>query len=401
MIKHLLKLVWNRKWVNLRIMIQILLSFLAVFAMIVWAVYYYDNNSHPLGFTYENVLVVLVTPDNDMAPEEILKKNNVFPKNLMKYHQLLAALREFDEIEAVGIIRQPPYFTWEWGGPGISLPWKGRTIHFGTNEATDGIKDVLGLKVINGRWFSREDDGATNIVPVVVNLKHARELFGAEDPVGKIIPDTPYRVVGVIEDFRVQGELGAPDGYSFLPFGPPRGGRYILIKVRPGTSTGFEEKILAKLKSEAKGWYFGVTRLTDMRENINRPRLIPMAIGGIIAGFLLIMVGLGLTGVLWLNVTRRTREIGLRRAEGATRRRIYRQILGEISIVATFGLLAGILIIVQLFPMLKFYSFVSTKVYIESIVISLGFVYSLAILCGLYPSRLAAKVNPAEALHYE
>ncbi len=175
----------------------------------------------------------------------------------------------------------------------------------------------------------------------------------------------------------------------------------MMVKLRPGTPAGFEEKVLARLRFEQKQWWFGASRLEDVRESTNRPKLIPIAIGGIIAGFLIIMVGLGLTGVLWLNVTRRTREIGLRRAQGATRRRIYNQILCELSIVTAFGLLAGILVIVQIFPMLKFLNFVSTKVYIESIVISLGFIYALALLCGLYPSRLAAKVNPVEALHYE
>ena len=62
---------------------------------------------------------------------------------------------------------------------------------------------------------------------------------------------------------------------------------------------------------------------------------------GVVAGFLMLMVALGLTGVLWQNVTQRTREIGLRRAKGATARRIHRQILGELLVMTTLALAAG------------------------------------------------------------
>ncbi len=401
MIRHLLSLVWNRRWTNFRIMIQIILSFLVVFIVVVWAVYYCDNYRHPLGFTYKNVWDITVSPDNDMVPAEVLKKEQILEKNLIKYHQLLAALREFDETEAVGLIRIPPYYPWEWMGPVVDFPWEGRTVPLRINEATEGIRDVLGLKVINGRWFDDEDDATANFVPIVLNLRIVHDNIEGQNPIGIVVPDTPFRVIGVIDDFRIQGELAEPGGYVFTQYQPGIGGRHILIKVRPGTTSGFEERILARLKAEAKGWYFHMAPLAEMRESINKPRLIPVTVAWLIAGFLLMMVGLGLTGVLWLNVTRRTCEIGLRRAKGATRRNIRNQILGELSIVTGLGLLAGLLIVIQVFPMLLFLNFVGTKVYIASILISLGLVYALAVLCGLYPSRLAAKVHPAEALHYE
>jgi putative ABC transport system permease protein len=404
MIKHLLKIVWNRRWTNLRIMIQILLSFLVVFAVVVWAAYYYDYYRQPLGFTYDSVLQISVTPNND--PQQGTPVAN----NLKNYHKLLAAMREFHEVETAGAIGISPYLPWEWYGNGIDAPWNGRKINFRLNEATDDIKDVLRLKIVSGRWFSKEDDQRTNFAPVVINSFLVREAFDGRDMIGKLLPNSNLRIIGVIQDFRVNGELAKPSGYAFLRFGlynSPYVGfnansGHLLARVRPGTPAAFEEKVLNRLKAEARGWWiFDAKPLAEMRESINKPRLIPVVVGGIIAGFLLMMVALGLTGMLWLNVTRRTREIGLRRAKGATRRRIYSQILGELSIITVFGLLVGILVIVQIFPMLRFLNIVNTRVYISSIVISLGFVYALAMLCGLYPSRLASKVNPAEALHYE
>ena len=117
-------------------------------------------------------------------------------------------------------------------------------------------------------------------------------------------------------------------------------------------------------------------------------------------GFLLLMVVLGLVGVLWQNVTQRTQEIGLRRAKGATARRIQQQILGEVVVMTTFAVAAGTLVVVQL-PLLDALGFLSPGVMAASLVISAAAIYVLTSVCGFYPARLATRVQPAEALHYE
>jgi len=116
--------------------------------------------------------------------------------------------------------------------------------------------------------------------------------------------------------------------------------------------------------------------------------------------FLMIMVALGLIGVLWQTVTRRTMEIGLRRAQGATAADIYLQIMGELFFIATMGLIPGILLIVQ-FPLLNLIGDLKISVYFYSIAISMLLIYLLTFICGLYPGWLATRIRPAEALHYE
>jgi putative ABC transport system permease protein len=114
----------------------------------------------------------------------------------------------------------------------------------------------------------------------------------------------------------------------------------------------------------------------------------------------MIMVALGLIGVLWQSVTRRTMEIGLRRAQGATAANIYLQIMGELFFIATMGLIPGILLIVQ-FPLLNLIGDLKISVYFYSIAISMLLIYLLTFICGLYPGWLATRIRPAEALHYE
>ena len=85
-----------------------------------------------------------------------------------------------------------------------------------------------------------------------------------------------------------------------------------------------------------------------MREDKLRQYTMPLARVGTIAGFLLLMVALGLTGVVWQSVTQRIREFGLRRAKGATIANIRHQVLVEMVIMTSLALLVGVVLLAQL-----------------------------------------------------
>jgi putative ABC transport system permease protein len=112
------------------------------------------------------------------------------------------------------------------------------------------------------------------------------------------------------------------------------------------------------------------------------------------------MVALGLIGVVWQSVSQRTSELGLRRALGASTARIYWQISGELLVITSLGLALGVFLVAQ-FPLLDVLPFVSPRVYLYGLVLSVLLVYALTIACCVYPSRLATKIMPAEALHWE
>ena len=212
------------------------------------------------------------------------------------------------------------------------------------NEVTDQYRDVIDLKLVSGRWFSREDDGVS-WDPVILNLQLAHDMFGSANPVGQAFRRDPepgdkdmspedrervgreMRVIGIIEDFRQHGELSRPEPFMFRRMrldDPTKGApRELLLKVRPGTTADFEETLVKKMQAAAHDWSFEVQETAALRRQNLRNYLIPLASIAVVAGFLLVMVALGLTGVLWQNVTQRTREIGLRRAKGATRVQVH------------------------------------------------------------------------------
>jgi putative ABC transport system permease protein len=408
MIKHLCKLVWNRRRINFLITLEIFISFLVVFGVIVFAVWYADNYRHPLGFDYQNVWNVQASFQQKL--DESDKQ-----QNLDTGRQLLSTLKDFGEIESVAAVMLAPYSNGDWqNGQTIN----GRNVSCWINYMTDDAKEVFGLKIVRGRWFGKEDDGQ-DYKPVVLNQKTARDYFGDEDPIGQNMIDRleekdrvkkdgtkrkEQRVVGVIDDFRKNGEFRELYGYLIfrndlkLPDGETP--RNFVLKVRPGTTADFEEKLVKRMQAVARDWSFDVRSIAQMRAENHQSYYVPLAAFGLVAGFLMLMVALGLTGVLWQSVTQRTKEIGLRRAKGATAHRIYHQILGELLLITSIGLLLGTLVVIQ-FPLLDFLGFATPQVYFYSLLISLALIFLLTLICGLYPSRLATKVQPAEALHYE
>jgi putative ABC transport system permease protein len=125
-----------------------------------------------------------------------------------------------------------------------------------------------------------------------------------------------------------------------------------------------------------------------------------VAVGAVIAGFLLLMVSLGLIGVLWQNVTRRTREIGLRRALGAAGGDVQVQILTELLIATLAGVVLGAVVVVQV-PLLNLFASVSAGVYAMALLVSAAAIGLITLAAGFYPSWLATRVQPADALREE
>jgi putative ABC transport system permease protein len=406
MIRHYLKLIWNRKRSNLLIMVEIFLSFLVTFAVVTLGIHAADNYRRPLGYVWEDVWNVQV---DTMAGNLGERRDRTPPELLETARQVFAAIREFPEVAAAGAASCPPYGFSEWNSSANLGKWE---LRYGLNLVTDGFADAMRLELTAGRFFTAEDDGVA-WVPVVVTERLASEVFGGGNAVGNSIPqeknrdgsiDPEMRIVGVVRDFRQDGEFATPKNYLFqrhrLDDDKRRPPDHVLVRLRPGTAAAFEERLVKRLQAVAPAWSFEVKPLEQMRDTRFTMVLGPMIATAVIAGFLLLMVGMGLTGVLWQTVTQRTREIGLRRAKGATARDIRQQIFGELVVMTSVAVIAGTAIALQ-FPLLKLTGLVSNGVYLVSLVVSAACIYLLTMACAWYPSRLATTVSPAEALHYE
>jgi putative ABC transport system permease protein len=434
---HLLKLIWNRKRANVLIITEILLSFLVLAAVTTVAVHYWRNYQAPLGFSYERIwdIVVRVPRGIDSTPE-------VDRERLARFARLMEAVRQAPEVESTSHVLMPSFRHWQWNSE-VTLP-DGREVAFNGNRAGDELAATLSIPVVHGRWFSREDTGQ-NWDAVVINAAMARAIFGTEQAAGKMMPrgDTsaprpdqaparPQRVVGVIQDYRQFGEYSTPGNYLLerndivsasqpppatasgttgqppAADGKPTEARVeaqlpsaIVLRLRPGVDAQFEERLVRNLQAIAPDWGFTMKAVEDVRsEYLRNNYLTPLAIMGMVAGFLLLMVVLGLSGVLWQNVTQRIRELGLRRAKGADRARIKRQIFMEIALMTGIAMTIGAILLAQV-PMLGWLGPVPTGIFATSLLLAGLLLFVLTSFCGWYPSLLATRIPPAEALRYE
>jgi putative ABC transport system permease protein len=410
MIKHLLKLVWNRKRGNILITLEIFVCFLVLFATVVMVGYYANNYRTPLGYEYQNVWSV-GTALSTLADLEREQKD-VMKKWTSVYYD---AMRNMPEIEAVSTVGQAPYtFSWHTA----NFEYLGKSITTTVNEASDNLPKVLKLQIVRGRWFDKTDDGLA-WDPVVINERLAHDLFGDEDPLGKDISSKgasgtggtadlaptsqqrQKRIVGVIVDYRKDGEFSAAETYLFTRSVPGQNRSWdFLVRIRPGIGPEFEETLVKRLHALNPSWSFEIDPLEKMRAARLGWQIAPMAAAAIVVSFLIIMVALGLVGVVWQSVSQRAREIGLRRACGAPAGSIHLQVLGELLVISSVGLGLGTLLVIQI-PLLDLVGFLTTEVYIYSLIASLALIYGLTLACGIYPSRLATRVQPVEALRWE
>jgi putative ABC transport system permease protein len=395
MIRHLLKLVWHRKRSTGLLMLEIAVSFLVVFGVALVTLRFATNWRRPLGFEWRDVWVVTadtnVTSDDEWTAEDVTRTR-----------QLLAEAQSLQHVEAAAGTLIAPY---EIGGSFGMLEYQNRPARMSVLEVTDGFASVARLHLVAGRFFGRADDGAS-VPPVVINERLARVLFEDADPVGKVIGrgDRSVRVIGVVDELRQFGELLSGGNVLFervsFASADERPPRRLMLRMEPGTPASYQPELLRRLAPVAPGWSLSVEPLAAMRHSQLRLQVAPLVVGAVVAVFLLLMVALGLLGVLWQNVTRRTRELGLRRAAGASREAVHRQVLLELVLVTSLAVAPALVLVLQL-PLLSLFDGIEPSLVIAAAVAAMLVVFALTTACGLYPSRVATRLAPADALRWE
>jgi len=395
MIRQMFKIIWNRKRANGLMITEIFCSFLVMFGVLTMLIYYGWNYKQPLGFQWDDVVVLSLNPKNepDESRRELLR-------------QMLMTVRSFPEVESATYCSSNYPFSRSTWITGVNL--ENREADTFVFYGDDHYGDTLRIPVTQGRWYDQSDDAAT-IQPVVINRALKKALFGEEDCIGRTFTDgstekREMRVVGLVDNYRYKGELADPYPAMFmrLSLDDPKEEAYsgLLVRVRPGTPVTFQETLVKSGLDILTGWSINVRTLKDMRTAYFKENLTPVIFWILIGGFLILNVALGMFGVLWYNINRRTSEIGLRRAVGSTAGRISIQILGEILVLTTFGLVAGGILAMQL-PVTGAFPTVPLIVYALGFLAASMAIYLITVICALYPSRLASRIQPAIALHDE
>jgi macrolide transport system ATP-binding/permease protein len=291
----------------------------------------------------------------------------------------------------------------------LSIP--GRQDHLAVeyNYVSPGFFPLLGIPIVRGRNFT-EAESQTGAPLAILAESTARRLWPNEDPVGKTIRlDVDHEVVGVAKDAQVSF-LGSSDNtYAYLPAGPKQQlDLNLLISGAAGLPARQDLRAtVAGLDPEL------VVDIVNLEENI-KPWLTPGRIFSTLSGFLsslaLLLAAMSVYGLVSYFVSRRVREIGIRRALGADNRDVMALVLRQAMKPVAIGALIGIVgcaavawALTTLLPWdvsLRFLFGISPVDPVAFFGVP-GFLLVIATLASYFPARRAMKVDPVVALRYE
>jgi putative ABC transport system permease protein len=274
---------------------------------------------------------------------------------------------------------------------------------------------VAGGDVYPGRSYSHLEDAANSRV-VVVNEKLAEKLFGRElDPLGRRvkIASLPYEVIGVYNP--PTGLFGEADqAEAFIPYGTlikqvPYWRGWMDFFVAPEDSISVDRAIddvtialrsMRGLRPKDRNNFDIVTQERYLQAVNSMTRLAKILMVSL-SSVGLMVGGVGVVAIMMISVTERTREIGVRKALGATRRTILWQFLVEAATLTLVGGVIGMLVGGGIAFVVGAVTPVPAYVPLGSIVAALAAAAFTGILFGIYPAIRAARLDPVEALRYE
>ncbi|OON67767.1 FtsX-like permease family protein [Hymenobacter sp. CRA2] len=400
MLRHLFRLIWNRKRTNVLLIGEVLLSFIVLFGVGVILVTVGRNYLLPQGFRHDQVWRLnIAAGQGEKMPRPVLD-------------DVLRQVRALPGVQELTLTSPNTPFRFismngEYGANNIYLDGVDRY------DADDHYLATMGLQLREGRWFRSSDDASTRR-PTVISQNMREKVFGANAPVlGKILRPKPhpgreddkeeYQVVGVVESARMHSEFSDYSPSMWMRLEPHDTtqweGAAVLVRVAPGQGPELQQKIVRTVAGVTRKWSTEVYTLEADRIDKMKVTVAPLAALSVVGLFLIVNVALGLFGVLWYNISQRRAEIGLRRAMGATGAGIGWQFLGEMLVLTTMGVTLGLLIAVQ-FPLLGAFD-VAAQAYLLSMLLASVIIFVLAAVCAWQPSRLAARIHPAVALREE
>lgn len=295
---------------------------------------------------------------------------------------------------------------------GLPANFEGRTYEDSTIIATTGdLPAILDQKVLYGGFFNDDSSGKNS---VVIGKRVAEELFNENVPLGKLISirGQDFVVGGVFDEFKTNPLSEVTDLNKAIFISYPTAKTItksspsiyqILILPKDGVSPEklSEATNAVILQNHGGQKDFTVLRASETEEVAKGTVSIATSFVAGIAAISLIVGGIGIMNIMFVSVTERTREIGVRKSLGATNQQIYSQFLIEAALLSIIGGIIGVIVAVVGNILIRLTTDLQPTITWQIVAIAVGVSAAVGIIFGTAPAVKAARKDPIESLRYE
>jgi predicted permease len=357
-----------------------------------------------VGFQPSHVLASIIVPQGDASktPEQ----------RAPLYRTILTAARSLPGVESAGTVDALP-FSGENNGASVRTgdpgePAQSPSTNAELDRVSAGYLETMGVRLLQGRWFRAEDE-ASGSSTAIVDEGAARLFWPSQDPIGKRLcidcaagqPQNWKQVVGVVNSIRHYSLEAAPDPEVYVADRSMESAQFLVLRTRghAGELAGPVRKMVASLDPNVPVYLSAeMTALVGDTISDRRFTMALLAITGILA---LILAAAGVYAVVSYATSRRTQEIGIRMALGATRGNVQNLVLREGMRMAMAGVGIGLITALIAIRLLRGVLIGVGGAQTATVLFAVFLVTATALAACSIPARRAASVDPMTALRNE